>query len=1195
MSSTTNGVEILLATLESSRDTQTSINVSLCLLDLAGTPKRTTSLVSRGAIQILLSALSAASKYQDANNQLLLILHQVLAKVGPKDRKFGVKARLSGAIAITVGMLKVDDSNIKVSLPVLQVLRVYAINSVNASNMGKLGVLSYLLRIVTSCGFKNNRVLKISLETLCLLVKSKSNAARALGHGGMITMLTLLNTWHQFDARNKQLVIRKSILNVIKNITELRSGRRAFNDADGTKLLYGIGKQMMDKPGKDVDALVGVISGILRKCSKRHRLPVKTLTSCFQFDLPDEALAKEILAQNGGYDVFDESDDQDDDDTESSDEQQTEASASAEAEESLSIKRYPRTAEDLAMYDNFFPEMTDYDEEMQDLNGDFEDAIHRKKSFSTIRIPTAEVDSPPKSSLASPTEPSLSLPELKLCAPLTGGSHPISPRMQNLVLNVSGMQLGTSMEASGSSEQVPLVGMQTRRTKRTVATGSPNQSPKHSRSQPQLREVKSPHKHVKMSKSATSVRNVLSRNGSSSSGSPKKKKTKKIKSNSSSLDSNGDLLGSSLRISQIPVEMRTPDVKENESIFLALRGVNLEDVGPEEYGEWMTETKRVQTFQSIAHPEMCSFSSPKHPRCLIVDKKQRSQREMIFADMDRAVHTDQIIDKVVYDIFSATGNRESSARPTRQKSSAKRRESANGQEDDNCTLNFNSLFESGNLRQAIQIRKYEYDLLLNPDINTNHHHQWFYFAVSNTRACVKYRFNIINCLKINSQFNFGMQPVVYSVREAMEGSPGWKRSGEDICYYKNHYARPSAATAGKKGKNYYTTAFNLTFNHSNDIVYIAYHFPYTYTTLQVHLAKLEAGLCDLSDIYYRRHTLCESLGGNSLQLLTITANPMSLDQDGIDEFRSRPYVVLSARVHPGESNSSWVMKGVLRFLMSQHPAAELLRRTYIFKVVPMLNPDGVINGSHRCSLSGEDLNRQWINPNPVVHPTIYHYKGLLQYLQQKDRSPFVFCDFHGHSRKKNVFMYGNSYMMSYHPDDLAAAKDEDNSFLTLPRILNQIAPSFHFESCSFTVEKYKEGTARVVVWREIGVKRSYTMEATYCGLSQGRYDGYQITTQMLEEMGQNFCEALLRMWRPPQQPSASSVIYPYVMYDEEPDSAIEVPAEEMLDDQTPTPRSAAKAISAEDEDDQDDVEISEEENDNEPNVMIWLDEDPLLD
>ena len=55
----------------------------------------------------------------------------------------------------------------------------------------------------------------------------------------------------------------------------------------------------------------------------------------------------------------------------------------------------------------------------------------------------------------------------------------------------------------------------------------------------------------------------------------------------------------------------------------------------------------------------------------------------------------------------------------------------------------------------LQIREYEYDLILNPDINVNHHHQWFYFEVSNMVADVPYRFNIVNCEKLNSQFNFG--------------------------------------------------------------------------------------------------------------------------------------------------------------------------------------------------------------------------------------------------------------------------------------------------------------------------------------------------------------------------------------------------------------------------------------------------------
>ncbi|NWY76956.1 CBPC1 carboxypeptidase, partial [Erithacus rubecula] len=81
----------------------------------------------------------------------------------------------------------------------------------------------------------------------------------------------------------------------------------------------------------------------------------------------------------------------------------------------------------------------------------------------------------------------------------------------------------------------------------------------------------------------------------------------------------------------------------------------------------------------------------------------------------------------------------------------------------------------------------------------------------------------------------------------------------------------------------------------------------------------------------------------------------------------------------------------------------------------------------------------------------------------------------------------------------------------LPKILSQTAPAFCMDSCSFVVEKSKESTARVVVWREIGVQRSYTMESTLCGCDQGKYKGLQIGTRELEEMGAKFCVGLLRL------------------------------------------------------------------------------------
>lgn len=75
--------------------------------------------------------------------------------------------------------------------------------------------------------------------------------------------------------------------------------------------------------------------------------------------------------------------------------------------------------------------------------------------------------------------------------------------------------------------------------------------------------------------------------------------------------------------------------------------------------------------------------------------------------------------------------------------------------------------------------------------------------------------------------------------------------------------------------------------------------------------------------------------GNSCDLLTITA-PSRTPR----ELNNRVGVVFTARVHPGESNASWIMQGILDCLTADNPAAIALREQYVFKIVPMLNPDG---------------------------------------------------------------------------------------------------------------------------------------------------------------------------------------------------------------------------------------------------------------
>lgn len=98
-----------------------------------------------------------------------------------------------------------------------------------------------------------------------------------------------------------------------------------------------------------------------------------------------------------------------------------------------------------------------------------------------------------------------------------------------------------------------------------------------------------------------------------------------------------------------------------------------------------------------------------------------------------------------------------------------------------------------------------------------------------------------------------------------------------------------------------------------------------------------------------------------------------------------------------------MMEGILDFLSDQdNEEAAFLRKAYIFKIIPMLNPDGVIHGNYRCSLAGADLNRQWINPSKQQHPTVYWAKDLFNKIKA-ERDIRFFCDLHGHSKKYSFF------------------------------------------------------------------------------------------------------------------------------------------------------------------------------------------------
>ncbi|KAM7327767.1 hypothetical protein ACRRTK_014134 [Alexandromys fortis] len=411
-----------------------------------------------------------------------------------------------------------------------------------------------------------------------------------------------------------------------------------------------------------------------------------------------------------------------------------------------------------------------------------------------------------------------------------------------------------------------------------------------------------------------------------------------------------------------------------------------------------------------------------------------------------------------------------------------------GPEDN--TLLFESRFESGNLQKAVRVGVYEYELTLRTDLYTDKHTQWFYFRVQNTRKDVTYRFTIVNLLKPKSLYAVGMKPLMYSQLDAATYNVGWRREGQEIKYYKNN--------TGDGQQPFYCLTWTLQFPHDQDTCFFAHFYPYTYTDLQCYLLSIANN--PIQSQFCKLRALCRSLAGNTVYLLTITS-PSRTPQ----EAATKKAVVLSARVHPGESNGSWIMRGFLDFILGNSPDAQLLRDIFVFKVIPMLNPDGVIVGNYRCSLAGRDLNRHYKTVLKDSFPCIWYTKNMIKRLLE-EREVLLYCDFHGHSRKNNIFLYGcNSNSRKHWLHERV-----------FPLMLSKNAPDkFSFDSCNFKVQKCKEGTGRVVMWR-MGITNSYTMESTFGGSTLGSKRDTHFTTEDLKSLGYHVCDTILDFCDPDQ-------------------------------------------------------------------------------
>jgi len=92
------------------------------------------------------------------------------------------------------------------------------------------------------------------------------------------------------------------------------------------------------------------------------------------------------------------------------------------------------------------------------------------------------------------------------------------------------------------------------------------------------------------------------------------------------------------------------------------------------------------------------------------------------------------------------------------------------------------------------------------------------------------------------------------------------------------------------------------------------------------------------------------------------------------------------------------MSHIIKELSTNFDAYDAILNNNIIRIIPMINPDGVIIGNSRSSLAGVDLNRRWGNPNPTMHSEIYFLKKNMEATQSQSAGITTFCDLHGHNK-----------------------------------------------------------------------------------------------------------------------------------------------------------------------------------------------------
>ena len=411
-------------------------------------------------------------------------------------------------------------------------------------------------------------------------------------------------------------------------------------------------------------------------------------------------------------------------------------------------------------------------------------------------------------------------------------------------------------------------------------------------------------------------------------------------------------------------------------------------------------------------------------------------------------------------------------------------------------IKFTSDFNSGNMKQCTQIKEDEYSILISSDCEGKYllnkisiFKIWFYFGVISEKE-KKIKISIDNLNNFYKIFKNGYKicynildeketPSTYQKKYTENEENNWKRL--EINYELNLDEK----------NNLLSIKFDFDLP-KNRYVLFAFCFPWSYEKNEAFLQYIKERVKN-KNIYYHDEILTLSKEKRKIHLLTITSknniilnkkeqtlNGLFPDKNRCNLIMHDKYIIfITARVHPGETPGTLTFNGILKLLTDiNNPINKILLDNFIFKLIPIINVDGVSNGYFRLNTEGYNLNRCYLGPSPKINPENYAITKLFYFYSSNYKIRYYF-DLHADMNTRGVYTFGNALkIFENHVENVL--------FSFLFKINSN---HVDFSHCIFTQKSMgskakndtagKEATSRVQFYQKTGLIHTYTIESTY--------------------------------------------------------------------------------------------------------------------